>query len=74
MKRHVRVSKETTLTMRREDVVQAIQRVFPEVPDGAQITVVVPSGGDYSGDSLDLEECGGLTVYWQDSEGREEEI
>lgn len=28
------------------------------------VTIQVPSGGDYCGDTLDLDECGGVTVTW----------
>lgn len=30
----------------------------------ARITIETPTGGDCSGQTLDLDECGGLTVTW----------
>ena len=30
----------------------------------ASITIRIPSGGDYSGMTLELMDCGGLTVTW----------
>lgn len=32
--------------------------------DRGRITIDVPTGGDYSGTTLDLDDVGGLTVRW----------
>lgn len=38
------------------------------LPADTQVTITVPSGGDYSGDDLDLDEAGGLTLSWVERE------
>jgi hypothetical protein len=66
-----------TMTLSTTDLVALLNlagSVFPDwpkggltlYPDGVRVTVTVPSGGDYSGDSLDLDEVGGLTLCWQE--------
>jgi hypothetical protein len=67
-----------TMTLSTEDLISLLNMagsVFPEWPKGGlslpaddvRVTVTVPSGGDYSGDSLDLDDAGGLTLSWQET-------
>lgn len=37
------------------------------LPADAEVTITVPSGGDYSGDTLQLDEAGGLTISWRET-------
>lgn len=37
------------------------------LPSDTEICITVPSGGDYSGDSLDLDDAGGLQVSWRET-------
>lgn len=36
------------------------------LPPDTEMTVTVPSGGDFSGDNLDLDDGGGLTLTWRE--------
>lgn len=37
------------------------------LPPDTEVSITVPSGGDYSGDSLDLDEAGGLQLTWRET-------
>lgn len=38
-----------------------------KLPFDTEVHVTVPSGGDYSGDSLDLDDAGGLQLTWRET-------
>lgn len=57
--RELRVSKQDFLHLLEDSKV-----LSRRIPYNAEVTVTVPSGGDFSGDSLDLDEAGGLTISW----------
>ena len=66
------MSRETEVihqTFQRTFSSQAIlAKIFPEgIPDGAELTIDVPSGGDYSGMTIDPED---ITVRWETTEER----
>lgn len=46
-----------------EDLLKWLRRK-EGVEDNAKMTITVPSGGDYGGQTLDLDEVGGITVTW----------
>jgi len=51
------------ITLRRSDILELLQRVGWKVPSGADITVRVPGGGDWSGMDLDLDEHN-INIDW----------
>ena len=57
------VSIKKHLTLRRSDILELLQRAGIEVPSHADFTVLVPSGGDWSGMDLDLDEHN-INVDW----------
>jgi len=67
IKLKVTTSKEYSCKLSREDLVQALNPGLAyQIPSDAKITITVPTGGDYSGDCLDLDEVGGLTLTWRE--------
>lgn len=64
--------REYTATFMSQDIIDLLMgrtNRFPYIlSSGASVTIRVPSGGDYSGMSLDLNDVGGLMVSWTDTE------
>lgn len=51
------------ITLRRSDILELLQLAGIEVPNHADFTILVPSGGDWSGMDLDLDE-NNIHVDW----------
>lgn len=63
-------TKDYSCTMSADELIQifnAYNSLSHYIPSDAELTITVPSGGDYSGDSLTLDEAGGLTVTWRET-------
>ena len=71
LKKHIRITKEYTVHLSPDEVTAALRRAYPDIPDTAEFTLCVPSGGDYSGDSLQLYEFGSLTATRVDTTERD---
>jgi len=67
LKKETLIRKRTVVKLDEVDVCTALRKLIPGMPANAEITVTIPSGGDYSGDDLRLEDSGGLTVSWEES-------
>lgn len=65
MKKTVKIQKIVRLHISRFDIIEA----FSDIPNNAELVVRVPSGGNYSGDEIDLPE---IVARW--TEQSEEEI
>lgn len=57
---------EHTVTITKNDLLRWLKRREGLDPkdQSVRVTIQVPRGGDYSGDILDLDDIGGVTVYW----------
>lgn len=65
---HVTTKKEYQATFSARELRALIMgqssRLPYDLPPTTTITIQVPRGGDYSGDVLDIDDVGGLTVRW----------
>lgn len=54
---------EHTITVTEADILKWLAQT-ESINKHANITIEVPRGGDYSGTTLGLDECGGMKISW----------
>lgn len=54
-----------TISLTGETILALLKRDGVPVPDGAEVTFTVPSGGDYSGDDVHVNDDSPVTVCWE---------
>lgn len=61
MKLNKIISSKVVATVTQEEVVKALRHAGLDIPEKCTLHFHVPSGGDYSGETLDVQE---LTILW----------
>jgi hypothetical protein len=56
---------QSTLCLSGADIIELLCEAGVDVPSGASVTFRVPSGGDWSGESIDIDAGHTITVDWE---------
>lgn len=68
--RKVTTTTEHTIKVSKFDIISWLRDrgELPRIkPDNLEVTITVPSGADYSGDDLDLDDVGGITITYEET-------
>lgn len=64
----VKTSRSHKITLTRKDFFHLFEQIGITLPNNTQITFTVPSGGDYSGEVLDICDNHPIKVNWTEEE------
>jgi len=64
VKTKTEIKDKNIITLTKEDIIEFLRMKQKNVPDNAEVSFDVPSGGDYSGVTLDIDSDNPITVTY----------